>query len=175
MRGVSPTPVLGEGVPAAEWQALAREQGAHRGWVNGARHCRPGGPNGTVHRRALGAQGRAGAEGRSGAAGAVGAGQGWQAQGQGQQAQSRRREPPPIEVIVTEERGQEPDLYRDPKWHEYIKSMTEPYPYWLGECKGRAAWERKYSPVVGHGEKWRVALKTGAEWEERVSALGSAG
>ncbi|CAI5509850.1 unnamed protein product, partial [Closterium sp. Naga37s-1] len=64
-------------------------------------------------------------------------------------------------------------LLKDPAWAAYVENKQLPYPYWLAERKGRAAWARKYEAVVRrveHGDRWRVQLSTAQGVLQRVSA-----
>lgn len=77
---------------------------------------------------------------------------------------------PPITV---EDDGSNPtdlQIVEDPVWEKRFDGKKLPIPYWEFFVKGRNAWQKKYTPGVPHGGRYRVYFHTPEGPLERVPA-----
>ncbi|KAL4580076.1 hypothetical protein LXL04_016253 [Taraxacum kok-saghyz] len=69
--------------------------------------------------------------------------------------------------------GKEYDIFNvidDPVSKAKFRAKKPPIAYWLETRKGRKAWEKKYTPGIPHGSKYRVYLNTPNGPLERIPA-----
>ncbi|CAI5497303.1 unnamed protein product, partial [Closterium sp. Naga37s-1] len=151
-------------VQGKEWVAKVRETGAYKGWVNGPMHL-------TEAQQREEEQEDGQTEGQ--AAQKPTRRQHSKASSAGSSRSGKSSKLPPIAVPYTGSEGVgvgDWQLLKDPAWAAYVENKQLPYPYWLAERKGRAAWARKYEAAVRHGDRWRVQLSTAQGVLQRVSA-----
>ncbi|CAI7777761.1 unnamed protein product [Closterium sp. NIES-54] len=151
-------------VQGKEWVEKVRETGAYKGWVNGPMHL-------TEAQQQEEEQEDGQTEGQ--AAQKPTRRQQAKASSAGSSRSGKSSKLPPIAVPYTGSEGVgvgDWQLLKDPAWAAYVENKQLPYPYWLAERKGRAAWARKYEVAVRHGDRWRVQLSTAQGVLQRVSA-----